>query len=190
MYNKRISYMHTRMLEIRKSFLPHVGRLNFVQMLLTQPNSATVCKFSRDKLNYIILCGAESAKKFSQTVKLSLLIHVSIFLLHRHHHYHVHAATDPYLQRSGVFKPLTVSSPGGGIIWVTRLYDVTPMASQAQCIIQCLCELTCAYVTYSMTSSACTLYAKGSSSYNVSVGDLVTFTIASKSMVVSILLHS
>lgn len=134
---------------------------------------------------------AEPVTKFYQLVKLSLLIHVFIYLFHHHHHYQVHGATDPRqspVQRPGVFKPLTISSPSGGIIWVTRLYDVIPMALQAQCIIQCLCELTCAYVTYSTTSLACTLYAKGSSSYNASVGDLVAFTVASKSMVVSSIL--
>jgi hypothetical protein len=138
---------------------------------------------------------AESIMKLPRVVKLSLLIHFSIYLLHHHHYHQVHAAIAPHqmpIQRTGVFKPLTISSSIADIIWVSRLYDVTPMASQAQCIIQCLGELTCACVTYSITSLACTLYAVGSTSYNISVGDLVTFTIASKSVVVSsysVLLH-
>jgi hypothetical protein len=131
---------------------------------------------------------AESVTKVPQMVKPILILHIFIYLLHHHHYHQVHAATAPHqmpIQRTGIFNPLTISSSIGDIIWVSRLYDVIPMASQAQCIIQCLGELTCACVTYSATSLVCTLYAVGSTSYNISVGDLVTFTIASKYMVVS-----
>jgi hypothetical protein len=60
----------------------------------------------------------------------------------------------------------------------TQLSTVTA-AAQLQCQLFCLADDTCEFITFILSTSQCTLYAKGTTSYDVTGTDVYTMEMKS-----------